>query len=306
MAQGHDARRLDQRPDVPLRAGVGRIGAERNPLRPSQQQLVCPHRRAAAEGRAEPELFQPHGLRPARRGALGPWAALLALDGAWRDLRPRQHARRGAGLSAAQRRGRQHASQRHDLLCAKRQRPLQGPAGRLPRRRETTQGPRRGGGNPQRRRAAEQARRARRHAGRGRLRLESLRQQDPARRDLRTLHQLRRRDDRQQSDAAFRVAPLRRGRDQRDRDRALRGRPKVPRPGDARPLRPRLHGGRIVLPVGALSLSTVDRRRPALPAVGERAGIHGRRRDLGRPGPRRDEARAQGPLRRRRTSGWKA
>ena len=123
----------------PVLAGIAAL------LRHPAQQLLRPHRSARAEPRAQPEFFQRVGLRPARRGERRFGPALPVVDGAGRHLRPRQHAGRSADLPPPQRRGRRHASPRHDLLRAKQRRPLEGPPGRLRRGREAAQGPGRGG-----------------------------------------------------------------------------------------------------------------------------------------------------------------
>ena len=113
-------------------------------------------------------------------------------------------------------------------------------AGRFSRggpRTEATGGRR---GSPRRHAARGQGRRAGPHDRRGQLPVEALAEHDPAGGDLRTLHQLRRHDERRQrTDAAFRVPPQRRGGRQRHGHRTVRRAAEVSRTRAASALRPR-------------------------------------------------------------------
>ena len=68
---------------------------------------------------------------------------------------------------------------------------------------------------------------------------------------------------------SFGTAPLRRGGGQRHGRRAVLRPAQVSYTDDSRPLRPGMHAGRGVLPVGLRTIPTADRGRPALPPLGK-------------------------------------
>ena len=162
-----------------------------------------------------------------------------------------QLAGRSDRVSQAERRGRRNAPEGNDLFRPERRCSLESPRRALSHRRRRVDEAGSGRPSPRRHGAAEQGRRAGRGDGHGHVRLEGLRQHHSARGHLRQLHQFRRRDQRgPRPNPALRVPPLRRGRRQRHRDRAVCHRRQVPLAPGPGPLRPRLHLGRGVLSVG--------------------------------------------------------
>ena len=183
----------DHRPDLSLGARVPRrvprISCPGKLVRVARgDELKQQATRAFSSSRTFPKPCEQPGFDG------GGWRSLRPFGHARGDRRPGKHGRRSPLLSPPQRRRRRNASPGHDLLLPERRHPLAGPPGALPPGRRRAGGTRRPGGDHRRRLAGEKRRRPGGHGRRRRLRLEELRQHDPSRRHLRTLHQLRRRD----------------------------------------------------------------------------------------------------------------
>ena len=185
-----------------LRLGqLARMAAEQNP-RPAArpQRLPGGPREIQGDHRGRRALARvPQRLRLERPGRTGDdrqGVAIPALRHARRHERARQLGARGARRPPRRLQSERVMPERRLLFHAQRERPFHRPRLALPLRgRETARdGPGRRAGR--RHPAHGQAGRDGRGHRRGRLRLESLRQQDPSGRHLRGFHQRRRRPDR--------------------------------------------------------------------------------------------------------------